>query len=43
MIALKRFGQNFLIDVNILGEIISRSNPNENDRSEEHTSELQSR
>ena len=31
MIALKRFGQNFLIDVNILGEIISRSNPNEND------------
>ena len=31
MIALKRFGQNFLIDKNILREIISHSNLSEND------------
>ena len=31
MIALKRFGQNFLIDSNILAEIISRSDLSEND------------
>ncbi|MBR6901214.1 MAG: hypothetical protein IKN30_04035, partial [Synergistaceae bacterium] len=31
MITLKRFGQNFLIDKNILAEIISRSDLNEKD------------
>ena len=31
LIPLKRFGQNFLIDKNILSEIISRSSPSESD------------